>query len=380
MRTVIYYFIRLVMYSLPSIVLFAFLPFSISVPFVFVYIPIAAAAMVFAGNGVIGFSQTLYRFKRHKQKLIDDVSGQGVICISGPPGSGKSSDGVATIISHAANMWQQVRFNYLLYSAVSDYYSETNDAVKQRDISNVIDCYTFYSSHPEYIPCLASNIPIEINGQRSMPLTPNHVLQVDRLPSLTDIFIDESSTFLDPEIYRDNDTATVINEFFKFIRHFNGDRVLCVVCEQSRKKSYIGVRRNFDYIKKQLGQMWVNPPLFFLWILNKLQIKYSKREFDVSVALRLLKLDDFCRSIGFRRYRYIIVSNDEDGDVVPVDRKLYTQYISCNLSFMYDSRCYSNLYLCRDRDIAAGHYDSLLLPADVRETYIRNRAVVGKKP
>lgn len=379
MRTVIYYFIRLVLYSLPAVVLFASLPFSFSMPYIFVYIPLAAAALVFVGKGLIGFSQSVYRLRRHKQKMQTDINGQGVICISGPPGSGKSSDGVATIIVHAQNLWTQVRFNYLLFSSVSDYYSEMNDAVKQRDIANVIDCYKFYTAHPEYIPCLASNIPIEIDGRRSMPLTPAHVLQQSKLPPMTDIFIDESSTFLDPEIYKDNEKATVINEFFKFIRHFNGDRVLCIVCEQSRKKAYIGVRRNFDFIKKQLGQIWVNPPVFLLWLLDKLHNRYSKRVFDAAIALRLLRLDDFCRSIGFRRYRFMMVPNDEDGDVVPIDRKIYNQYISCELKFFYDSRCYSNLYICREQDIAAGHYDSLLLPASVRETYIRTRSAVNKK-
>lgn len=270
---------------------------------------------------------------------------KGVYTNSGPPRSGKSSEGGEAITIHAAAAWQNVVFKRKQYALLVDEFREAGDKKKLREWRDLNACYNFWTSHPEYIPCFASNVPMFVDGKKTMPLYAKHLQQKERLPPYTNLFIDESSFMIDTDLYKIRPQD--VDEMFRFIGHFLGDNVLIVVCEQDATKSYIGIKRSVAFNQFMIGQVWANKPIRLLKRLAKLKAKFMKSENPKqSEAERLLTLDERASRIGYREYHYVRAGSTQNNFIQPSGEQIL--YLPSKLDYSYDDRVYQELYQSKD--------------------------------
>ena len=365
--TLIYYGIKTVIFFIIAILLF--LLSQVINGNVIIFSALLSISIFLGFKQLFEFFIVLYRYKRVKQVLEDEENLKGVIQESGTPRTGKTSNSLSLLINHSQALWLKVQTLYMFYKNLGDYFLATSDDKMQRELKDIKRCYEFYSEHTEYIPCFASNIPVEYNGQKAYPLESAHVMQTKELPPFTDLFIDELSYFFDPIIFKDSETAADLDEFTRFCNQYLGDGVLIVGVDQDPNKSFIGFRRNVNFIKYQLGQNWVNSPTLLFKYLKKLNNKLSKHPDDIKLSYKIFKLDNLCHKIGFRRYHYVKMSNV----VNPVfkDTKIYTEYRQASLECTYDDRAFSELYKTKYKGFDEKIYDSLILNPQIRETLVR---------
>jgi len=365
--TITYYLIKFIVLAVLSVLIFGVGVF-VKGNLIFFSVFIACSVCLAIGS-LAEFITVLHRNKRVKQVIEEESVMKGVIQESGTPRTGKTSNALSILINHSQALWLKIQTLYSFYKNLGDYFLATADDKMCRELTDINRCYEFYTTHPEYIPCLASNIPIEYNGQRAYPLESAHVLQTTELPPYTDLFIDELSYFFDPIIFKDSETAADIDEFTRFCNQYLGDGVLIIGVDQDPNKSFIGFRRNVNFIKYQLGQNWVNSPKFLFKYLERLNRKLEKNPDNIKLSYKIFKIDNFCHKIGFRKYHYVKMSNV----VNPVfkDDKIYTEYRPASLECVYDDRAFSELYKSKYKGFKEEKYNSLILSPQVRETLIR---------
>lgn len=320
-----------------------------------------------------------YYLRKCDEKRAADSELKGVIIFSGAPRTGKSADGGQTIISHCLALQAHNQYRYKLLKTIKLYCDL--DENEQREFDELKIAWDFYEAHPDLIPFLASNVPLKIGSQMSLPLHGAHFMQDERLPPFCDVFIDESSVQIDTDLHKDRPQD--IDEFFRFPCHFLGDKTLIVNCEQDAVKSYIAIRRSMWFNKYELGQEWVMRPIRLLKRFERLKRKFIKsKKANIKLAIKLLKLDDKSRLIGFRRFNFIRAGSTENKYVKPSE--LQCEYTPSGLDYIYDNRVFRNLYQCKDKSVKYDFFDGLLLSPSFRKEIIRlvregNQKVVGYK-
>ncbi|MBR1611858.1 MAG: hypothetical protein IJ672_10350, partial [Methanobrevibacter sp.] len=94
----------------------------------------------------------------------------------GAPGSGKSSSMYNDAIIKADMAWRRVCYEYFMLQ--HNIFKHKENHSKQWDRRMIEECYNFYKSHPEYIPCLytkKNNIVYDEYGRRSQICTLKHL-------------------------------------------------------------------------------------------------------------------------------------------------------------------------------------------------------------
>ncbi len=271
-----------------------------------------------------------------------------ITVMTGPPGSGKSSSAGYKAVIMARIMFAELQYKYkIMLPQVQNYLKEGN-AQKLLEWYEVRDSYEYYMTH-DCIPCLWSNIPLQVGGQKSSILTYEHAAQVERVPYYSVLYFDETGSVFRVDSWRDK--PLTVSDFFRLARHFGEFRILCT--EQDPTNIFKDVRRVVAQNILMQSQKWVNKPWLFLIpykILKTIIIKSDKIP-GKTAAVLMERFNLLIAHIGQRRYKYVNKQNTEAELKINNKKRERTKifYLPTMLNYQYNERTFKNLYLAKDK-------------------------------
>jgi len=293
------------------------------------------------------------RSNRHEK----NITLQNIVIVKiGSPGCGKSSSGLYEAVVMARKMWFDLRWQYFKYCKKKH---------KPIDWHEIEYSYNFFKNS-DCVPCLLSNIPVMVDSKYTTFVSKEHCEQKERLPAHCVLFLDEVGAMLTVDTAKqrmgdDNDdfqNAINISDFFRLCRHFGNWRIICT--EQDSENIYIDVRRVVSKNEYMLWQKWVLKPYIFLALflpLRALAIRFNR--FQKVIAPPLVFLEKLCKSIGFRKYRYLTENNTQR--MTGMQKGKRTFYLPSLLNFKYDERTFRNFYKAKDQSITPHIFNNLIL-------------------
>ena len=324
---------------------------------------------VFVLYQIIIFCIIKYRCHRHEKYItLNNV----VVVKIGAPGCGKSSSGLYEAVVMARKMWVDLRWQFYKYR------HKKNKPPEWAEIE-----YSYkYFKNSNCVPCLLSNIPVMVDGKFTTFVSKQHCEQLARLPAHCVLFLDEVGAMLtvDTAKQRMSDTdeaenAINVSDFFRLCRHFGNWRIICT--EQDSENIYIDVRRVVSKNEYMLWQKWVLKPYLFLAIFLPLRALAIRNQWTSRVfAKPLIFLEKLCKSIGFRKYRYLTENNTQRHTGMQKGKRTF--YLPSLLNFKYDERTFRNFYKCKDQQITPTIFENLVLDdtEHFKQMFLRNK---GKK-
>jgi hypothetical protein len=289
-----------------------------------------------------------------------------LVCKTGAPGCGKSSSGLYEAVVMARKMWKELQWKYFKYY---------KKKVKPAYWSEIEYSYTVFSSGKN-VPCLLSNIPVYVDGKYTAHVGKEHFEQREPLPGYCVLFVDEIGAMLSVDMARERmsngEDAVNIADFCRLARHYGDWRIVCT--EQDGANIYIEVRRVASKNEYMLYQRWVLRPYLFLWtflIFCKVAINVKCLRKVIIPPLRFL--EKLCKSIGYRKYRYLTENNTEHERGMETGKRTF--YLPSMLNFRYDERTFRNFYKCRHKKINLHIFDNLVLDDSevFKKMFLRNK-------
>ena len=278
----------------------------------------------------------------------------------GSPGKGKSSSMYNDAIIKADMAWRTVCYEYFLLQ--HNIFSVKENRSEAWDRRAITECYNFYKTHPNYIPCLYSkprNVIYDAQGRRSQVCTLKHLEGNKKLLYRAVIAYDEigqdlpaMTKFID-DVNKDISLKDVA-DFMRYLRHFGNFSI--IFTEQDVSNMYIGNRRVTDENLLFIGQETVLRPVIFkyiqyfnIWLVGRTQAKAKilSKGLSVLFARYFIGFDNFISYIGFRKYKFKIIGN--------VDKSLVAEkkgsfILMPHLNCWYDSRANKTIYKAANND------------------------------
>lgn len=324
-----------------TFIVFNLLPYAVRLAFNL--IPIAA--FIYSFYTLIIFFIAQISILQHNRSInLNNI----ITVMTGPPGSGKSSSAGYKAVIMARIMFAELQYKYkIMLPQVQNYLKEGN-AQKLLEWYEVRDSYEYYMTH-DCIPCLWSNIPLQVGGQKSSILTYEHAAQVERVPYYSVLYFDETGSVFRVDSWRDK--PLTVSDFFRLARHFGEFRIICT--EQDPTNIFKDVRRVVAQNILMQNQKWVNKPWLFLLpykILKMIIIKSDKIP-GKAVAVFMQRFNLLIAHIGQRRYKYVGKQNTEAELKINNKKRERTKifYLPTMLNYQYDERTFKNLYLAKDK-------------------------------
>lgn len=167
---------------------------------------------------------------RHVNKQLDN--GARIQIWEGGPRVGKTDTDTTLAVLLArkqyAKITRTVKHKWRKYKAILDIINRNQfvSDKQQSFIYNYHECqkaYSFYQKHPEYIPCLVSNVTILDNKQKSMTFEYDVIIQ--KKPALygTVFFVSEAQSLFPIDSYKERshaDELGALANFFERIGHY----------------------------------------------------------------------------------------------------------------------------------------------------------------
>ncbi len=312
-------------------------------------------AVLVVWHSVAPFCRYLYYRAQYYRSQAEILSQSGCSTYQGALGAGKSSLAGYTLVTIAQNLFVKLITDYHTMAVHVPDWERANDKIQLERWEEVKTAYDYYMSHPERVPCLFSNIPLYVDGRKASVFTVDHLIQKERLPAYTAVFVDEISYMIDKMLFNKRDQNTDnLAALFRFFRHFFGNGCRLIATEQDAGNVFKDLRRVMVSNEYILDQETLLAPALLSRRLER------KRRKLVKWALRPKKnhkitrkfVDDYkvlekrVQSIGFRRYRYITLGNTEH-DFVPHTER--TVYAPAALNFYYYNRTFERLYKQRNK-------------------------------
>lgn len=267
----------------------------------------------------------------------------------GVPGSGKSSSMCNDALIMAEMAWRQICYEYFLIQR--HIWKPKENRSSEWDKRSICECYEFYISHPEYIPCLYSkreNVIFDNKGRRSQIVTLDHLQGKRKLLYRAVIAYDEigkdlpaMTKFIDEQNKDVN--LKEISDFMRYLRHYGNFKV--IFTEQDVNNMFIGNRRvtgqNIYFIEQKnvlRPKIFELLKYFHIWLISKIQSKHKNKFtkiLSVIFSKYILGFDNFLSSLGFRKYKYKIGGNS---DKSLVKEKNGSFVLMPHLNCHYDNR------------------------------------------
>ena len=370
-----YYLRKFLFWLLLDIILFVSIPFveiKLSLLNILLMIPVTILSIKSVVD-VIRNSYYSVKCNNFKSTIEEEPR---VNFASGGPGCGKSSLSAFTVVVRAKMMWQKLKLKAFMYQHKN--YNKLSEK-KKKEYDEVMYSYKFYINHPDRIPCLWSNIPIQdYHGRKSFKLKKAHLFQKLKLPLYSVIFVDEiglmfkakkgSCDFLDP-----------VSEFARFVRHYIDGCMYFT--EQEINKAFVDLRRVSGSNKWLYQQKWIMKPTKLINIKNSIlslvtyhlamAMLYKKDTSQYAYHMKKSKktakrwswlinfLNRYIYAVGWRRYECQELGNCESGTGLNNVRGFI--FIPSSLNCRYDDRAYRNKYAAKDLPIEDSKFESLTL-------------------
>lgn len=238
---------------------------------------------------------------------------------AGKPRCGKTSTAVQDAFVLAKMKWQQLQYDYMLWSGRSDKILKSGTRDQKLELREIEIAYNFYVMRP-CIPCLWSNIGIfDRQGRAAHKITIEHLKGIERLPVYSVVLTDEIGAILkadDGVSKSGHEKPLDVSDMFRLGGHFV--KWVVIGCEQDFNHIYIDCRRVVGFNRVIHGQEWVCRPTilytvfkFIKWcVIETLDNGVKKKP---KLSKFMYKFEKFVRSIGFRRIKYSYASNTETG-------------------------------------------------------------------
>lgn len=278
---------------------------------------------------------------------------------AGKPRSGKTSSGVHDVVALAKLKWKELCYDYKKYISNEDEIRARGNTEEILLLEEVKLSYEFYASH-KCIPCLWSNIGIfDKQGRASHKITLEHIKGLKRLPLYSVVFFDEIGATLkaDDGLNRTGHEKPLdVSDMFRLGGHFL--KWVLIGTEQDFNHIFIDCRRVVGFNKVILGQEWICRPTLIYSLFNVIKW-FIEDSLDKEIKKRpkfmkfMSKYEKFCKSIGFRRVKYMYANNTETGaDILGASSdtslqtltKVKVRYMPSGLLGNYDDRAYKFLY------------------------------------
>ena len=299
---------------------------------------------------------------------------------NGMPGCGKTSAMNYDAVVLALKLFDKLKYEYFIGLRHKDQILISGTQQEREDWKEIEDAYHFYNQ-PGTFPCLASNTPLMVNGQKVLVLTKNHALQKEKLPKWTVLIFDEIGVEFKASKKEQNDFLS-FSDFCRLCRQFNEFRIFAT--EQDGENIYKDFRRVVSENKFMVEQKPVLKPLFAKWLQKKLINIFTRKvsqKRSEAYSWLLVLLDRYIKHSGYRKYTYIdygnyvknVKTDNEQG-------RIKTFILPSMLNCQYDDRCFRSGYLAKDKPFKPRLWDSLVLPADeVKNRFLRGSATKKNK-
>lgn len=289
----------------------------------------------------------------------------------GTPGSGKTFSGSNTAYYLAQKCYNELQEDYFMQREMYPQWVRDGDTDKIAAFTALEESYNFFKEQEDkYIPCLVSSIPLREygTGRMSYVLTPEALLQIDRLPEHVVIFNDESGDLFGADKSKTASPDAV--DFWRFIRHFLD--AMCVNTNQDGGQNMIAIRRSTDYVNHIYGQQHLMPPVMLLKRIERRKRRFFKKMSKGKLSppeqeyygQELYYLKRYAATIGFRKVKHQLCSSK--GEVVSGIEEMIFPAIG---GVEYDNRCFRNLYKCKDKAIELKGWDKLVVDERDRDEY-----------
>lgn len=230
----------------------------------------------------------------------------------------------------------------------------------------VKQAYRYYASHPDRVPCLFSNIPLQVGRLKVSRLTVEHLLQKKRLPAYTAVYADELGHLIDKWLVTErNDDTDALAELFRFFWQFFGNGTRFIGTEQDSSNVLKDMRRVMVSNEYILGQERILQPRLLLWLLDRKRRRLYTHMPSRPAVDKYKRFETLVKSIGFRRYRYVSLGNTEHDFG---SQETVTVYTPAALNYTYYDRTFERLYRCRQSRgrITADAFDTDTVPPDTQ--------------
>ncbi|MEG1535939.1 MAG: zonular occludens toxin domain-containing protein, partial [Clostridia bacterium] len=274
----------------------------------------------------------------------------------GKPRCGKSSSGAFLVMFMAYLAWKKLSMEIIVYRWKL-YHHKLNDDGKKKYV-RAMESYVFYKNHIDTnIPCLFSNMPMKVGNRLSFGLSELHLLQIERLPYCTVIYIDEVGTVYSQELFKLDDDGN-ISDPLRLCGHYGW---WLVGTEQEMTNIYKDFRRVVSYneiIEKQkaCGHSII------LFILDKLfeslvrlSNKSKGKEISAIKQSNLVRCYIYVHKIywyiGWRHYKSRKTNGDCDNGNAKQNLGKLSYYLPSSLNCKYDDEYCFELYKCKDKRV-----------------------------
>lgn len=333
-----------------SILVFAFFSSSLTLGLYNWYnLPLFAVPSVFVFiNGRL-LKQTIEGLLQSLTDSFDKINEVYVMTISGMARGGKTLLGTAICYRRSQISWWKLQVKYMKMSKLRWLSEYINDEVWNARWLEVRDSYEYWISHPEYIPCLLSSIRItDKYGRYSKELHMEHLLQKERIPAYSYVFLDEAGSVVGLYFSTNKDQALI--NFIRWIGQFC--EVHLVMTEQRSSNIAIDIREvvgaivNVEMNKRMQatkGQMFVE------WLV----LQGDKHGWSPKAFNRIEKLEKWFNKVGYFAYKYHV---DYGHGIETIETNM-----CCNLPYSYESRAFSSLYGALNKDFGEDYADCKLV-------------------
>lgn len=301
-------------------------------------------------------------------KSLENNDNHCLVGATGEPGSGKTSSSIYFAVINAIRRWIALQWEYWVLRSTLQFNKHDTDFRKR--YIEVATTYYFFRNNKNIFPMLYTNIPIRVFGLWTTVLTVAHAYQLERVASFCVIFFDEVGSQLSVDASKGSKgkgddkggRPLSVSDFARLCRHFGKFKIYFT--EQCKENIYIDWRRSVSYHDWIIEQTWVFKPKLLLALYSVLSsIVYQNKKYlgyNEDIALFFYNLENYCRQIGFRKYKFVREGSTErsvgyiknkaysyDDKGKPIREKSHDMthfYLPAQLNAKYNERLYKNLY------------------------------------
>lgn len=299
-----------------------------------------------------------------------------VVMRSGVPGAGKTSSQAYEVILLAQSMWQNLQYNYIQYRGPVDEWRAEGNIKMLKRWQEASFAYKYYLKNIDtHIPCLWSNIKLELDGRISYDLTLEHLIQLKRLPGYSVLNHDDSGAQLPADLSREGGKIPPsLNRFMRYIRHFG---FVLRTNDQRVTNLFIGARSVVSKNIELVQQINVCQAQLLMWLKAKLLPRFlslpdNTPDVHKGFAKLMAKLDELIGYIGFRKYTTTTIGGTESISKLPPVQSTY--YVPRGLNCTYDDRAYMLCYEAGSLEVESPVYNPVLYVDP--EAYALNNSLV----
>ncbi|MCL2570655.1 MAG: hypothetical protein FWE16_05655 [Firmicutes bacterium] len=324
-----------------------------------------------------------FRFQKLCEKLKEVAQAMKGFWVNfGGNRTGKSLLGFAILFYKASMLEKYVKRFTALYSVKKT--RQKLPSKEYREYLEIKETNDAYKKKPHLLPCLVTNVTVTDNEdhRKSAELLGEHLLQEAKLPMPVAVGLDESSSKVDIQAFRDSEGSIILTELARWFNQFTGDGSLFVLMEQNSARSFKGYRDSIQGMRNCHGVKTLLEPKRLLRKLERLfdeldDLIDNDKLPEYSLTMKILNLHSKrINKIGVFQVHYSQYTGNKETGGADIDCKSMKSYIPRDMPFDYPNRYFATSYKARKLEIKLKEFKHDLQSEESVEDFIR---IKGKK-